>query len=125
MLWCQAIGQRDWRLVAACVMLTTRIARGDVEQHPCQRHVGVWNENPKNVPSALVPDGPILGNGDLGATLSGATRSGVCMHCMDPTLFVHSDVVVNVALFAARASCPAVNEAHHSLDNKNTGKKTN
>eukprot|EP00038_Savillea_parva_P031017 m.82296 g.82296 ORF g.82296 m.82296 type:complete len:1149 (+) comp9456_c0_seq1:212-3658(+) len=38
---------------------------------PVDRHVGTWSSAPKKCPSDMVTDGPLLGNGDLGAAVGG------------------------------------------------------
>ena len=39
-------------------------------------HVGVWDVPPTHMPSSGVVDGPLLGNGDLGAGLAAGTSGG-------------------------------------------------
>ena len=39
-------------------------------------HVGVWDAPPAKTPTAAVLDGPLLGNGDLGAALSEVCFTG-------------------------------------------------
>ena len=45
---------------------------GSDASHPAQRHVGHWSANPSKCPSSMVTDAPIIGNGELGAAVSGA-----------------------------------------------------
>ena len=37
--------------------------------------VSVFNEPPKRTPTRHMPDGPLLGNGDLGVVMSGAANA--------------------------------------------------
>ena len=37
--------------------------------------VSVFNEPPKRTPPRHMPDGPLLGNGDLGVVMSGAANA--------------------------------------------------
>jgi hypothetical protein len=39
--------------------------------HPVRQIVGRWTSPPQKAPSTMVTDGPLLGNGDLGAVLGG------------------------------------------------------
>ena len=40
-------------------------------RRPVDRHVGRWSQPPARCPSSMVTDGPLLGNGDVGAALGG------------------------------------------------------
>lgn len=71
---CRRSMSHSSRYALGVAVLVQTATRGGGE-HPCQRHVGKWAANPSRVPSSLVPDGPLLANGDLGAVMSGATRT--------------------------------------------------
>lgn len=38
---------------------------------PAMKYIAVFTEPPKNIPTYYMPDGPLLGNGDLGVALAG------------------------------------------------------
>ncbi len=48
------------------------VATAAAAGHPAERHVGHWSANPRDCPSQMVTDAPIIGNGELGATVGGA-----------------------------------------------------
>ncbi|CAE7037508.1 unnamed protein product [Symbiodinium sp. CCMP2456] len=58
-----------WTVVAATMF------RWSCGYHPVDDIVGVWTTPPKQVPSKGLPDGPLIGNGDLGAALAWPTSS--------------------------------------------------
>jgi hypothetical protein len=69
-----------WRIcvVALLVLYRAQFAAADkpvesnaIGQNLAAGVVGVFNQPPARVPSRRMPDGPILGNGDLGVTLAG------------------------------------------------------
>ncbi|OLQ06803.1 hypothetical protein AK812_SmicGene9889 [Symbiodinium microadriaticum] len=58
-----------WTVIAATLL------RWSCGYHPVDDIVGVWTTPPKQVPSKGLPDGPLIGNGDLGAALAWPTSS--------------------------------------------------
>ncbi len=42
---------------------------------PVARHRGVWTSPPGNVPTQAMPDGPLLGNGDVGVVVAGPPQA--------------------------------------------------
>ena len=61
------------RLQRAAVVAAVGLAAlgSSMEPHPVRQIVGRWDSPPQRAPSTMVTDGPLLGNGDLGAVLGG------------------------------------------------------
>jgi alpha-L-fucosidase 2 len=60
-------------LALSWLALTTPTAKGfDISTARVSKHSAVFTHPPQNVPTRGMPDGPLLGNGDLGVTMAGA-----------------------------------------------------
>ena len=49
----------------------------DASTRPVSRHIGHWSSPPQHCPTSMVSDGPLLGNGDMGAALGGAVNGAL------------------------------------------------
>jgi hypothetical protein len=59
-----------WWTAAVCA--TSANAPDTQPRRVVERHIGRWNSPPRKCPSSMVTDGPLLGNGDMGAAIGGA-----------------------------------------------------
>ncbi len=62
-------------LIVGLASMAAVLSAGASGQSVVERCLGVWDAPPKNVPTTAMPDGPLLGNGDLGAVIAGPANA--------------------------------------------------
>eukprot|EP00729_Bicosta_minor_P008806 gene8806-28885_t len=79
--------------------------------HPVSRHVGLWTKPPERCPSSMVTDGPILGNGDLGAAVGGVVNGGVSFYLATPAQFWAAQILesARVNFSVSYSNAPTIN----------------
>lgn len=95
---------------------------------PVQRHIGRWESPPRKCPSSMVTDGPLLGNGDMGAAIGGSLRfkitptaplSHLCDHaqpqCMRVVIVIDSTPLRSPCGARTRTRCEVVFTFYNSL----------
>ncbi len=80
------------------------------------RHTGTWNAPPAAVPTTAMPDGPLLGNGDLGVVVAGPADALRChLGKNDFWTRTHGDASI-ITVGTLCWECPALPGATYRLE---------